>query len=194
MNFPVVICRLHGRCCFPPLELLFVLPGFQMFPPLPLLPPLRFPFLFSLLLPRPFSCPSPLLFFQLWCWLCICCCGWNGIWYVAGGTRLFMACQIICACCSCCCNYVLVAVNPGIVVWLLSNAEEKSCTYCSYAASAYMVAVSVALPPKPYCPAVTAQVRSRFTSRSKKLLLRSMFCFCLASHAIFHRMCWTGHI
>ena len=164
MNCPTVIWRLHGSCCCPPPELLFALPRLQLFLSLPPLPPLRFPFLSAMLLPRPFTCPPPLLFFQLWCWFCICCCGWNGTWYVAGGTRLVIAWHIICACCSCCCNCVLVAFNPDIFIWLLSNAEENSFTYCSYAASASVVAVSVTLPPKPYFPAVTVHVRLRFTS------------------------------
>ena len=106
---------------------------------------------------------------------------------------MVIAWHIICACCSWCCNCVLVAVNPDIIIWLLSNAEEKSCTDCSYDASTSVVAVSVAFSPKPYCPAVTAQVRLGLPPRSKKLLLWYMF-FCLAPHAIFHRMCWTGHI
>ena len=161
-NCPVLRCRIHDCCCCPPSELLFVLPGLQ------LLPLLQFPFLFALLLPCPFYCPLLLISFQIWCWLCIYCCGWNGILYVACGTRLVMDWHIICACFICFCNCVLVAVNLDIVVWLLLNAEEKSCTNCSYTASASMVAVSIALPLKPYCPAVTAQVRLRYTYSFQK--------------------------
>ena len=110
MNCTVVRWRLHGRCCCPPPELLFALPGWQLFQSFPPLLPLWFPFIFALLLPRQFSCPPPFLFWQLWCWLWICYCGWNRIWYVDGGTRLVIAWHTICACCSCCYNCVLVGI------------------------------------------------------------------------------------
>ena len=186
MNFPVARCCPHGRCCCPPPELLFVLPGSQLFPSFPPLLPVRLPFLFALLFPRPFSCPPPLLFFQLWCWICIYCFGWNGIWYVTSGTQLVMAWYIICACFSCCCNCVLVAVNPDIVFWLLLNADEKPCTKCSYAASASVVAVSVVLPPKPYFPDCASAFKVHLFVPKNSCF--GPWFFCLALHAIFQRM------
>ena len=79
---------------------------------------------------------------------------------------------------------MLLAVNPDIVILLLSNAEKKSCTDCSCAAYASVVVVPIALPPKSDCLAVTEQVWLRFTYLFQKTVasVHVLFLSGLACH------------